>query len=312
MTARASGEPRLASVASWAVLTASFGLSASTWVALAELAGFTSHATIRDVTVRLAWLMPVAVDGYLVVALVLWMSPVPTVITSFARKNTYMAAAIGIVAQSSYHSLLTWSSTGVGWRAVLAALVGSLPPAFAGLAVHMRALIRRESDTCTPPAPQPQHAAAEPTDPIPTTIPAPSAPNPAQVADRITVRPPTTDRPVPAGVSGRSARPARLDPPIRTTSPAALDAPSTDSSVTAQAATQPASATVAPDLLDRARTVTRQYRTEHATPITTGQLAVRLKVTTDLAAQLLALADPEPSGSAPARTVNGHTVKATR
>ena len=137
-------EPRLASVASWAVLVASFGLSASTWIALAELAGFSGSWTIGSVTAKLAWLMPVSVDGYLVVALVLWMSPVPAHIAAFARKNTYGSAAIGILAQSAYHSLLTWSATGVLWRAVMAALVGALPPAFAGLAVHMRALIRRE------------------------------------------------------------------------------------------------------------------------------------------------------------------------
>ena len=147
LNTRTTGEPRLASIASWAVLVASFGLSASTWIALAILAGFTSEVTVHGITARLAWLMPISVDGYVIVALVLWMSPVPTAVTSFAKKNTYMAAGIGIVAQSAYHALLTWSTTGIIWRTVLAALVGSLPPAVAGLAVHMRALIRRHGST---------------------------------------------------------------------------------------------------------------------------------------------------------------------
>ena len=72
---RPTGEPRLASVASWAVLAASFGLSASTWIALARLAGFTAQLDLFGVTLAMAWLMPIAVDGYVVVALVLWVAP---------------------------------------------------------------------------------------------------------------------------------------------------------------------------------------------------------------------------------------------
>src|SRR5437773_9345547 len=98
VSASRTGEPRLASVASWAVLAASFGLSASTWIALARLAGFTDTLTVPVLGVRLAmaWLMPIAVDGYVVVALVLWIAPVPARVAAFARKNTYGAAGIGI------------------------------------------------------------------------------------------------------------------------------------------------------------------------------------------------------------------------
>src|SRR4051794_32794830 len=146
-----TGEPRLASIASWAVLAASFALSASTWIAMAVLAGFTGsvHVGPVDVTLRVAWLMPVAIDGYVVVALVLWMSPVPATVAEFAKKNTYGAAGIGIAAQSAYHLLATQSETDQLWRVVLAAIVRALPPAVAALAVHMRALIRRETDRTT-------------------------------------------------------------------------------------------------------------------------------------------------------------------
>jgi hypothetical protein len=59
--------------------------------------------------------------------------------------------------------------------------------------------------------------------------------------------------------------------------------------------------------------VARQYRTEHGTPITPGQLAVRLKVTSDQAAQALAVLDLGPdSPTTPTPTVNGKPVKATR
>lgn len=114
MTAR-NGEPRLAAGASWAVLGASFGLSAATWIALADLAGFTGSLPLPATTVRahLSWLMPLAVDGYVVVALVLWMSPVPARVAAFARTNTYAAAGVGVAAQAAYHALSAWSATGV-------------------------------------------------------------------------------------------------------------------------------------------------------------------------------------------------------
>jgi hypothetical protein len=127
------------------VLGASFGLSAATWVALGILAGFDGSVTLFGLTLRLAWLLPIAVDGYVVVALVLWMSPVPARVARFARTNTYAAAGVGVLAQSAYHALTVLAATGAAWRCVLAAVVGALPPAVTALAVHMRALIRRES-----------------------------------------------------------------------------------------------------------------------------------------------------------------------
>lgn len=148
---RPTGEPRLASAASWLVLAASFGLSAATWIALARLAGFDGDVRIYGLTVlALAWLMPLAVDGYIVVALVLWLSPVPARIARFAKVNTYCAASVGVAAQSAYHCLLILDRTETPWRAVLAAVVGAIPPAVAALSVHMRALIRRESRTASP------------------------------------------------------------------------------------------------------------------------------------------------------------------
>lgn len=136
------GEPRLASGASWLVLAASFGLSAATWIALAELAGFSGSVLGAF---PLAWLMPAVVDGYVVVALVLWMSPVPARVARHARAHTYVAASIGVAAQSAYHCLTVLTATGTIWRAVLAAAVGALPPAAAAFSVHMRALGRREA-----------------------------------------------------------------------------------------------------------------------------------------------------------------------
>jgi hypothetical protein len=323
-----TGEPRLAAVASWAVLVASFALSASTWIAMATLAGFTDTATLPliDVTVRVAWLMPVAVDGYVVVALVLWMSSVPALVAEFAKKNTYGAAGIGIVAQSAYHLLATQSVTHQLWRVVLAATVGALPPAVAALAVHMRALIHRETDRtttgpATPPAPALITATADTstTDPITSTEPDSSArrevPTPADVAARVAPSPtsiplrPTT---VPVPATGTSKpRPRKPEP---TTPAAELAAPATNISVTAPEPAQLAlPMPVDPSLLDRADKVARQYRTEHGTPITAGQLAARLRVNSEQAAQALAVLDLGPNTpTTKIPTVNGTPVKASR
>jgi hypothetical protein len=268
-----TGEPPLAAIASSAVLAASFALSASTWIAMAVIAGFTSTATLPyiHVTLRVAWLMPVAVDGYVIVALVLWMSPVPATVAAFAKKNTYGAAGIGIVAQSAYHLLFTLSATNQLWRVALAAIVGALPPAVAALAVHMRALIRRETDRTTaasgtatatmPPvsapaatpitvtaptlpavatpsitAPQPADSPAPSVVPAVTPQPVPGTrtepvPTPAEVAARVTYSP--TSIPL-RSTATRPAAPAskpRPRKPQPTTPVEPLAAPATDTPV---------------------------------------------------------------------------------
>lgn len=206
-----SGEPVLSLVGSWAVLGASFALSADTWIALAEIAGFTRKIHFPEFTFAMAWLMPICVDGYVLVALTLWMSPVPARVAKFAKYNTYVAAGIGIAAQSLYHLLTAMGTATEDWQIWLAALVGAFPPALAGLAIHMRALIRRESNNTQtePAAPKPsrvaglistigqiRHAINEttttPTIPAPTTGPAPTHPAPAMVSVPATV---TTDVP---------------------------------------------------------------------------------------------------------------------
>ena len=358
-----TGEPQLASIASWAVLAASFALSASTWIAMAVLAGFTSTATLPviDVTLRVAWLMPVAIDGYVVVALVLWMSDVPATVAEFAKKNTYGAAGIGIAAQSAYHLLATQSETNQLWRVVLAAIVGALPPAVAALAVHMRALIRRGTDrtqvttsgtapadkpvrtpthVSVPAVPDPVQVAAptlptvatpsitapRPADPKPSTTPAATpesataprtepAPTPADVAARVTPSPtsiplrPTATRPATASASKPRPRKTAPTTPAKPLAASAADTPVTES----KPAQLPLPMPVDPALLVKAREIAMQYRTEHGTPITANQLAARVRVNTEQAAQALAVLDLGPdSPTTPIPTVNGTTVKAVR
>jgi hypothetical protein len=91
-----------------------------------------------------------------------------------------------------------------------------------------------------------------------------------------------------------------------------LAASATDFSVTAQDAAQLPLPIVDPRLLARATDVARQYRTEHGTRITAGQLATRLKVNSDQATHLLAAMDADRDNPTPPNpTVNGRRIEAT-
>jgi hypothetical protein len=70
---------------------------------------------------------------------------------------------------------------------------------------------------------------------------------------------------------------------------------------------------VSPDLLAKATSVARQYRAEHGEPMTAGQLAVRLKVTSEQATHLLAsMTDDQSTATMPVPTVNGTRTGAAR
>jgi hypothetical protein len=167
-----------------------------------------------------------------------------------------------------------------------------------------------------PSTPDPIPSSTVDTDPEPVPVPvAAPIPSPAEVAPRITpARPSST--PTPSAAVSRPARPARRPRPSTRPVPAAELAPSTtDNRVSASDAAQHGKPVPA-DLLARATHVARQYRTEHGTPITPGQLAVRLKVTSEQAAQALAVIGLNPNQTTnptvPTPTVNGRPVQAAR
>lgn len=190
--------PRTIGAFMWAVILASFALSATTWIALAELSGFTEKTAAGTVTWHLSWLMPVVVDGYVVVALLTWMAPVPRDVAEFARRNTYFAAALGTLVQSGYHATLGARESLV--NAVLALIMGAMPPGFAALAIHMRTIVIRRSvqparaahathathtapsrQAEAPPAPSPKATPPRPPKATPA-LEAPKAKAPARVA----------------------------------------------------------------------------------------------------------------------------------
>lgn len=157
--------------------------------------------------------------------------------------------------------------------------------AAASPSINASALANAPSPVDTP------HAPAAPA-PVPVNPPAPlEVPTPAVVAERIAPRR-TTAQAAPAAVPEHGTRTPRPRPGRPVSRPADKPAPSTpDSPVTASDAAQLTLPVVAPDLLNRANTAAAQYLAEHGTPITAGQLAVRLKVTSDQATQALAQLD---------------------
>jgi hypothetical protein len=160
-----------------------------------------------------------------------------------------------------------------------------------------------------PAPPQPEPAAT----PEPATVPT-GVPTPAHVAARVTPSPtsiplrPTAPRPA-AAIS--KPTPSK---PQSTKTAGRLAAPATDTPVTEPEPAQlPLPYTVDPALLAKAREFAEQYRTEHGAPIKAGQLAARLKVNSEQAAQALAVLDLGPnSPTTQVPTVNGRPVKATR
>lgn len=114
--------------------------------------------------------------------------------------------------------------------------------------------------------------------------------------------------------AGESAASPASPAPVVPAAPAVALAPSTtDTLVTTVDAAKPLAKPVPAAMLTRAAHIAEAHRTEHGTPITAGELAVRMRVNSDTAAQLLAVMDLQPdSPTRPVTTVNGTPVGVTR
>lgn len=118
-----------------AAISGSFVLSFDTWVAIGQLAGFGA----------LAVAMPLCVDGHVMTALTTWLSPVSERLAAFARINLYAVGAASVLAQSTYHGIITWQQTHDEARTLLSVGAGAFPPIVATLAVHLAVGIVREA-----------------------------------------------------------------------------------------------------------------------------------------------------------------------
>jgi hypothetical protein len=195
-------------------------------------------------------------------------------------------------------------------------------------ASNVPAPIATSTEPTVPPVPvdvPPPAVAPNPVNPAPalpeTAAPARSpepdsntaVPTPDVVAARIAT--PTTINPDRSDATSRPAAPSpRPRPRSENTVSARLPRPANDTPVTEPDMVQLKLPTLAPDLLDRAEQAARQYRAEHGALITPGQLAARLRVSSELAAEALTyLRQASHHPTQPRNAVNGsRPSKATR
>lgn len=165
---------QIATTACWFAIAASFVLSFATWVALGVLAGFGA----------LAVALPFCVDAYIVTSLATWLTPGTSPrVANLARWNLYAVGLASVLSQSAYHGAMIYSGTSVVWRAVLATLVGALPPLVASAAAHLRARAAHGLATQdqSSKSPTPEGIASSPSTP-PVRLPTPLAHTPQATA----------------------------------------------------------------------------------------------------------------------------------
>jgi hypothetical protein len=193
-----------------AAIGGSFVLSFDTWVAIGQLAGFGA----------LAVAMPLCVDGHVMTALTTWLSPVSKRLAAFARINLYAVGVAGVLAQSSYHGIVTWQQTHDEARTLLAIGAGAFPLTVATLAVHLAVGIVREAfaespaaaviDRSDEPSQSPELSLPAASTPAPQTT--PSLTSPAREPSRLAAAPALSPSlsAVPPASSGQLAAQTRV------------------------------------------------------------------------------------------------------
>jgi hypothetical protein len=117
-------------------------LSFSTWVHLAEAVGFVEVATVHPplgetFTLRIAWLLPLAVDCYTLTVIRVWLnSPPGSQVIEYAKANAIGAIVLTVAAQAAYHAFTAAgaSMTQLWWFAIV---VGGIPPLLLGLVMDL-------------------------------------------------------------------------------------------------------------------------------------------------------------------------------
>jgi len=156
---------------------------------------------------------------------------------------------------------------------------------------------------------------ATPATPVVASVSPASTPTPVPVpAGSIAPGPSSTVSPSPAASLRESATPvATLAPVTVPVAPAPTAAASAKDNVTTADAAPPIGRPVPAALLTRARHLAQAHHATTGSPITAGELAVRLRVNSDTATQVLTVLDLAPDHpNRPITTVNGHRVGATK
>lgn len=228
--------------------------------------------------------------------------PIATLIDITRRRRKHRGAPIRypVALLVAAMSVSLTAQLAVARPTVFGWLVSALP------ALAFFALSKLVFTATAPPRPVP--------DPVAATVPATS---PATSSDttRVEVRPaaaPTTRATTPATKRTPATKTtAKRTPAKKTTAPAtAKTTPAAPATVRAPAAA--ASAQRFPDpLLTNARTIAASHRHEHGQPINPNQLAVRLRVPTNDAADILTHLETHPPIPATTKPHNGSRIGAT-
>ncbi|WP_163506558.1 hypothetical protein [Fodinicola acaciae] len=121
-------------------------LSLATWANLSDLVGVTTTVRILGVSIRMAWLLPLIVDAFLIITTRDWQRPAHAIsegTRALARRCAIGAVIVSILANAIYQALTTPGGiTRLQWW--IAVFVAAMPPVMFALAAHLRA--RHRSD----------------------------------------------------------------------------------------------------------------------------------------------------------------------
>lgn len=146
-------------------------LSFDTWVRLAEAVGFTATTSPFGITIRIAWLLPLAVDVYALTSTRIWIHghPEPRVVR-YAARNAIGAITLSVAGNALYHAFLAANWTIRDCPPVVIA-IGGVPPLLLGLVVHLHTLVNQQAKPTiqTTETPTRISPAAHTLNPTPTT-----------------------------------------------------------------------------------------------------------------------------------------------
>lgn len=139
----AAGRDAITTLGAFVVGVAALVSSWAGWMGLAESAGWTQHIVVHDVTLRLSWLLPVAVDVYAVVAARVWirLPGLSAATRRFAAGSTIAGVALGVLANVTFH--LASHPTGK-LLYLVAIVVAALPPIMLAVVAHLAALVAKD------------------------------------------------------------------------------------------------------------------------------------------------------------------------
>lgn len=118
------------------------------WTGLGELAGINQKMTMPGLnwTLRLSWLLQVAVEGYAVAAIRVWWADQTASLETktYARRQAVGAVVVSFAGQSLYHVARQYHWTTGDWWWVAIVLVGGVPAVMIALSIDLQVRLQRD------------------------------------------------------------------------------------------------------------------------------------------------------------------------